>query len=390
MGHVIGKGGSEVSSIETKTGARIKILPARTKDALEREVCVLGSIVSNLKAQELLSARVSEKTQDDARMVRLLRMLVPSGSVRHIVGKQGSNVQRLQHESGAKIQIVTADATEGLRGRVVNITGAPSHCARAQYLISRQIAEDKNFSPYWHSDVPETPLQMRLNPAFAPQVHNLDKSRGGSPHGSLLQQSALKASPLTDNGSFDSSNSASSIMSALIQVPNVAVAYLIGKNGAAISDIERRSGAKIKIRPPKAGESLREASIVGNSDSVSRAKAIIDHKLVQYQSASRQQLQAQQLQFMQQQRSPQFYQQEQNSPEISLAPPVFKNPLGMRAEEPLGADVITAAFGSGFGFSLPSLDNWGPSKCSTFRFNDDASSVSLSSERSSSPSPPLL
>ena len=77
-----------MSSIETKTGARIKILPARTKDALEREVCVLGSIVSNLKAQELLSARVSEKTQDDARMVRLLRMLVPSGSVRHIVASR--------------------------------------------------------------------------------------------------------------------------------------------------------------------------------------------------------------------------------------------------------------------------------------------------------------
>ena len=38
VGHVIGKGGSEVSSIETKTGARIKILPARTKDALERSV----------------------------------------------------------------------------------------------------------------------------------------------------------------------------------------------------------------------------------------------------------------------------------------------------------------------------------------------------------------
>ena len=80
-----------------------------------------------------------------------------------------------------------------------------------------------------------------------------------------------------------------------------------------------------KSRPPKAGESLREASIVGNSDSVSRAKAIIDHKLVQYQSASRQQLQAQQLQFMQQQRSPQFYQQEQNSGDLACAACVQKS-----------------------------------------------------------------
>ena len=105
-------------------------------------------------------------------------------------------------------------------------------------------------------------------------------------------------------------------MSALIQVPNVGLLFN-REEWCCNLDIERRSGAKIKIRPPKAGESLREASIVGNSDSVSR-KGYHRPQACSISICSRQQLQAQQLQFMQQQRSPQFYQQEQNSPEIRL------------------------------------------------------------------------
>ena len=280
IGHIIGKGGSEVSQIETLTGSTVKILGSRSHrpDMLEKQVCILGTIAANLKAQQLISRRVTEKIPIEADS---LRILVPSDSVRHIVGKHGANVHKLQRDSGANIQIVP----EGLNptaGRCINIVGPPNRRAMAQYLISRQVAEERKFRTDWHCEVPQLQVQLRLNPQFAHQVKHLDQARSASLRPAQGYHAQTTASLPAPGSGSPSPAVGSSDVAHTIKVPNVAVAYLIGKNGATIDDMERHSGAKIKIKPRDGGSPLREVTIIGKYVCVEHAKRIIATKLVQY------------------------------------------------------------------------------------------------------------
>jgi hypothetical protein len=81
----------------------------------------------------------------DARFVQ-----VPNEIVRHLIGKSGANINRVQHESGARIQVEPESSMmSGALGRTIIFQGAARSRTFAQYLILRQIAEDRNVHVEW-------------------------------------------------------------------------------------------------------------------------------------------------------------------------------------------------------------------------------------------------
>jgi transcription antitermination factor NusA-like protein len=358
VGHVIGKGGTEVTKIEHDSGgASVKIEPAMMpagqqatsppNTPLERTVVISGQVVACVRAQRLLDKRVRMRLENDGIQREVLRMVVPNEFVRHLIGKSGANITFLESNSGIRIQ-VQSESTHQF-GRIVTLQGAEQGRALAQYLISRQMAE----GPYreWPASLAATaqqsslPLPVSPSAGSAPQRSTSDSgggvlwpplhipvassvfsgstsgrsisasSPGGAPLGAprQIQRGAIQQQFSSANGnsvtgstpaffslaggpgqSTLSSSSWGSVESGAVHdnvvdeessmqlsVPNSAVAFLIGRGGAAVSEIEQKSGAKINIAKPSANRDEDEANgrvvlIRGPHQAVVAA-----HKLVQ-------------------------------------------------------------------------------------------------------------
>jgi len=143
VGHVIGKGGAEVTRIEQESGASVKIESQVPRPllgtGLERTVVISGSIASCVRAQRLLDRRIRIRLESDGIHREVLRVVVPNEFVRHLIGKSGANISQLQNSTGVRIQ-VQAESTHPF-GRAITLQGVEMGRSLAQYLISRQIAE---------------------------------------------------------------------------------------------------------------------------------------------------------------------------------------------------------------------------------------------------------
>lgn len=123
--HVIGKGGIEIERIQQQRDVVVKI-DQNILGNKERTVKIFGCLAEATMAQRLISLRIQEKLLMQWSQMEFLKIIVPNEFVRHLIGKSGQNVWKIQNESGARIQI---DATMevGAIGRVVSIFG-PERC----------------------------------------------------------------------------------------------------------------------------------------------------------------------------------------------------------------------------------------------------------------------
>lgn len=152
IGHLIGKGGVEIGKIEAETGVIVKI---ETQDkmpvgSMERRISIIGTIKSNVIAQQYISIKIQEKLLQEGIQQEILRLVVPNETVRHLIGKSGANINKLQNESGARIQVeAESSMIPGSIGRTIVLQGNQACRTRAQYLIARQMSEDRNLPPDW-------------------------------------------------------------------------------------------------------------------------------------------------------------------------------------------------------------------------------------------------
>jgi len=161
---LIGKGGAEVGRIEREMSVTIKIESASKMSValMERSVCIIGSVAATTLAQQFVSHKVHEKLLSEGIQAEVLKMVVPNEIVRHLIGKSGANINRLQNESGARIQVEPESTmTPGSIGRTIVLQGAERCRTFAQYLILRQIAEDRNVHAEWAGRA------MSTSPAYA-------------------------------------------------------------------------------------------------------------------------------------------------------------------------------------------------------------------------------
>lgn len=148
-GRIIGSKGHQISEVRSKSGAQVKI------EKLE-EVCrvYLGGKPDQVEtAKKMINSLVEDKHPPPARRtdrpheIRLAEaeetVDIPFSMVGRVIGKGGETVQRLQRESGAKI-----DVNNQLDPSPVRLTGSPDAIIRAKYLI-REILDRAGQPPEW-------------------------------------------------------------------------------------------------------------------------------------------------------------------------------------------------------------------------------------------------
>jgi len=140
VGHLIGKGGTAISRLEKEGNVRIRVEDPQAGSS-ERRVYVNGALANCTYVQQLITKRVNEKLKQEGIHQDLIKIFLPQDTISHVIGKGGSNIKRVEKDSGARVKIwheqtLVADSAVG---KIMVIHGNNQQRTMAQYLILRQV-----------------------------------------------------------------------------------------------------------------------------------------------------------------------------------------------------------------------------------------------------------
>ena len=165
-------------------------------------------------------------------------IVIDSGLVGLIIGRQGENLRRVEAETSTRVQFITGPEATGPK-RQCKITGTRAAREDAKAEIARIIEENGNPA---RGNVPPERL-----------AGNANKGIGG-------HQPALRAG-----------EDATQIM-----VPNRTVGLIIGRGGETIRDLQERSQCHVNIvGPEKSVNGLRPINLIGTAHAATMAKDLI-------------------------------------------------------------------------------------------------------------------
>jgi|EP01043_Picozoa_sp_COSAG02_P028508 polyribonucleotide nucleotidyltransferase len=255
-GTVIGRGGENIRKVQDESGARVDM------EKGSGVVNISGSKAAVAKAQELIADLLDPKY--DAKDF----MDVGMDGVPVIVGKGGSNIKRLQQESGAKI-----DIERGL-GSVCAMYGTEEAVKKARALIEAQLRDAK------YSETVECPAS-----AIGAVI-----GKGGETIRSIQEDSGARVNVERDppsvrlSGAKESVTKARTLVEAVlakeakgkelpkghivetVDIPKFAIGSIIGKGGTSIAALQESSGAKVDIQ-----RDTDSAKVSGTKENVAKA-----------------------------------------------------------------------------------------------------------------------
>ena len=165
-------------------------------------------------------------------------VLIDSGLVGLIIGRQGENLRRVEAETRAKVQFITGPDVTGPQ-RQCKIKGTKQARDDAKAEITRIIEENGNPA---RGNVP-------------PERFSASKQAAVAGH-----QPALRAGEDAEQ----------------IMVPNRTVGLIIGRGGETIRDLQERSQCHVNIvGPEKAINGLRPVNLIGTPQAAAMAKELI-------------------------------------------------------------------------------------------------------------------
>ena len=220
-GRVIGKGGATVNRLQEETGARIDI-------DRDNETCVVSGAADAVAAAvpkirlvmaEGDSAPGPWSDRGAAREIRrdslgtgdFVERIVPCSGLGpgRVIGKRGATVNRLQEETGARIEVVAEDGQ-------CYISGAPSEVENAVEAVTRIIEEGDGYLPVGYDENGEFG-------GFDPS-----RSRG-------------------QGVAFDGGGGNDWVEEVIPCRSPSAIGRVIGKGGSAIRVIEEETGTRIQV-----------------------------------------------------------------------------------------------------------------------------------------------
>ncbi|CEJ92375.1 hypothetical protein VHEMI08030 [[Torrubiella] hemipterigena] len=268
VGLIIGRQGENLRRIEGESNCRVQFLPptdgssfrqcritgpranrADVRAAINRIIEDSGMGPMNRGADKGGNAggrggqEVTPQEGED-----FLQIMVPDRTVGLIIGRGGETIRDLQERSGCHINIVgESKSMNGLRP--VNLIGTPEAAAKAKDFIMEVVDSDSRG---------EGPAAKRQ------QAQQQSGYGGGGGRNDGYGGGAGGPDKINDS----------------VFVPSDAVGMIIGKGGETIREMQSTTGCKINVAQSSGpGETQREISLIGNADSIARAKQAIDEKV---------------------------------------------------------------------------------------------------------------
>jgi len=155
IGLFIGRNGCNLRSLEHKTGAKVRPERCAAPGTTNRPVRVMGEREQVSSAIRRIYRFISDHRHDggqgggrqqDNGPLDLTRwstatMLVPACAVGHVMGRSGSNINRISQTTGARIQFELKGRASTGDHRRLELSGADSQVEFARRLVEQAIAE---------------------------------------------------------------------------------------------------------------------------------------------------------------------------------------------------------------------------------------------------------
>ncbi|XP_036303977.1 insulin-like growth factor 2 mRNA-binding protein 2 isoform X3 [Pipistrellus kuhlii] len=319
VGAIIGKEGLTIKNITKQTQSRVDIHRKENSGAAEKPVTIHATpegtseacrmileimhkeadetkISLNISSHSLLACKISaEKSTDNTETPRTeeipLKILAHNGLVGRLIGKEGRNLKKIEHETGTKITISSLqDLSIYNPERTITVKGTVEACASAEMEIMKKLREafendmlavnhQANLIPGLNLSalgIFSTGLSVLPPPAGprgpppAPPYHHFATHSGYfsglyPPH---------QFSPFPHHHAYPEQEVVN------LFIPTQAVGAIIGKKGTHIKQLARFAGASIKIAPAEGPDvSERMVIITGPPEAQFKAQGRIFGKL---------------------------------------------------------------------------------------------------------------
>ncbi|EKX42089.1 hypothetical protein GUITHDRAFT_74219, partial [Guillardia theta CCMP2712] len=227
-GTLIGRGGNTISSLQQRTGARIRVSNGNEYyPGTQNRIVLLTGQLSNIMGalegslREIygdFSGHSAPSPPGDDRDSNgiMLTLAVPEISCGLLIGRGGENIRVMVEESGCKIQLTNKDhLVPGITERLVLVVGQIDRVLKAVELILYKMWED----PKCRYDNPTTQYNSK------PLASDLTKAVRN------LQGSSMQP----ERSSYT------------VHVPDNLVPAILGRGGQIIKEMMEVSGATIKV-----------------------------------------------------------------------------------------------------------------------------------------------
>ncbi|XP_043276913.1 far upstream element-binding protein 1 isoform X2 [Venturia canescens] len=268
VGLIIGRGGEQITRLQSETGCKIQMAPE--SGGLPERVCTLtGSREAVNRAKEQVLSIVNQRSRTegigDMNMSgggssggsgtgsmmggsgstgghpNFVEIMIPGPKVGLIIGKGGETIKQLQEKSGAKM-VVIQDGPSQEQEKPLRITGDPQKVEHAKQLVYDLIAEKE--------------MQM---------FH-----RGGA-RGAGGGGGGERGSFSNDNNGYNHGGAGGDGVEVL--VPRAAVGVVIGKGGDMIKKIQAETGARVQFQQGREdGPGDRKCLLSGKHQAVEQAR----------------------------------------------------------------------------------------------------------------------
>uniref|UniRef100_A0A3Q1LYK1 Insulin-like growth factor 2 mRNA-binding protein 2 n=1 Tax=Bos taurus TaxID=9913 RepID=A0A3Q1LYK1_BOVIN len=292
VGAIIGKEGLTIKNITKQTQSRVDIHRKENSGAAEKPVTIHATPEGTSEACRMI-LEIMQKEADETKLAEEipLKILAHNGLVGRLIGKEGRNLKKIEHETGTKITISSLqDLSIYNPERTITVKGTVEACANAEIEIMKKLREA------FENDMLAVNQQANLIPGlnlsalgiFSTGLSVLPPPAGprgappAPPYHPFATHSGYFSSlyPPHQFGPFPHHHSYPEQEIVNLFIPTQAVGAIIGKKGAHIKQLARFAGASIKIAPAEGPDvSERMVIITGPPEAQFKAQGRIFGKL---------------------------------------------------------------------------------------------------------------
>lgn len=215
-----------------------------------------------------------------------LKLLVPQSQIGAVIGKGGSNLEKMRATTGAQI-IAATEALPNSTDRPTTLSGPASAIVacidacmdifQANPLGTQQI-QYRPPAPQQYSGYGPQHGQQYGAPRGGPQMGGYGGQQGGPPMGG--PQGYPPHGGPQGYGAPPPHQQAPPTMQQFT-IANDLVGCVIGRGGSEINAMRKQSGAQIRIHHPENGQTERLVSVSGTQEQVAMAHFLLTNKLQQ-------------------------------------------------------------------------------------------------------------
>jgi len=269
VGLIIGKGGNNIKSIRSDSGARVNI-PDHFPGSQERIAEISGVVEDVSRAIQMIASSLSEDRPE-------VCILAESKNLGSVIGKGGSTINKIRDDTQARIDI-EKECLGNSTQKEIRISGDAKNVHNAIDIVVQHLADGT--SPV---RVPYVPFGGGGNFSFPPVRGRKGKGgrggyggfRGGpGPRGSrrMMQQGYGDVDiPYTGGSGSNFSRSRAPPsglhIETVIMVPGDMIGKIIGRGGSHINAIRSESGAIIVVSDGGGDGSDRKITVTGETRS---------------------------------------------------------------------------------------------------------------------------